>query len=166
VGADTPRTLSRRSTSALTEASDAATVRSQSPAFLAKFGMLAGRMAGQLMIADGDGRPLGDIAMKAMSGGQVAAKDVLIADIDGEERLFIAEAFYNRHNLFVMVTGKKAARFGVRGPGCLRRGSVGSMVHLLLFQRSARVWDEMRAPAGARQPARACPGRRFVPAGG
>jgi hypothetical protein len=85
-----------------------------SPSFLAKFGMLAGRMAGHLMIAGGDGQPLGDIAMKAMSGEAVAAKDVVIPDITGERRLFNAEAFYNRHNLFVMVTEKKAARFGRR----------------------------------------------------
>jgi hypothetical protein len=85
-----------------------------SPSFLAKFGMLAGRMADHLMIAGGDGQPLGDIAMKAMSGEAVAAKDVVIPDITGERRLFNAEAFYNRHNLFVMVTEKKAARFGRR----------------------------------------------------
>jgi hypothetical protein len=85
-----------------------------SPSFLAKFGMLANRMAGQLMIASGDGQPLGDIAMKAMSGGQVAAKDVLIPNITGDRHLYSAEAFYNRHNLFVMMTEKKAARFGRR----------------------------------------------------
>lgn len=85
-----------------------------SPSFLARFGMLAGRMAGQLMIASGDGEPLGDIAMKAMSGAEIAARDVIIPDIDGEQRPFIAEAFYNHHNLFVMITEKKAARFGRR----------------------------------------------------
>jgi len=85
-----------------------------SPSFLAKFGVFADRMAGQLMIAGGDGQPLGDIAMKAMSGGQVAAKDVLIPDLTAEGRLFSAEAFYNQHNLFVMITEKKAARFGRR----------------------------------------------------
>jgi hypothetical protein len=85
-----------------------------SPSFLAKFGMLANRMAGQLMIASGDGQLLGDIAMKAMSGGQVAAKDVLIPNITGDRHLYSAEAFYNRHNLFVMMTEKKAARFGRR----------------------------------------------------
>jgi hypothetical protein len=80
-----------------------------SPSFVAKFGMLADRMAGQLMIGGGDGQPLGDIAMKAMSGTAVAAKDVIIPDINGERCPFIAEAFYNYFNLFVMVTEKKAA---------------------------------------------------------
>jgi hypothetical protein len=79
-----------------------------SPSFLAKFGVLAGRMAGQLMIG-GDGQPLGDIAMKAMSGTEVAAKDVIIPDINGERCPLVAEAFYNYFNLFVMVTEKKAA---------------------------------------------------------
>jgi hypothetical protein len=85
-----------------------------SPSFLARFGSLADRMAGQLMIAGGDGQPLGDIAMKAMSGAAVAANDVIIPDVNGERLLFTAEAFYNQHNLFVMVTEKKAARFGRR----------------------------------------------------
>jgi hypothetical protein len=80
-----------------------------SPSFLAKFGMLADRMAGHLMIGSGDGQPLGDIAMRAMSGTEVAAKDVIIPDISGERCLFIAEAFHNQYNLFVMVTEKKAA---------------------------------------------------------
>ena len=31
-----------------------------------------------------------------------------------ERRVFVAEAFFNRHNLFVMVTERKAARFGIR----------------------------------------------------
>ncbi len=85
-----------------------------SPSFVAKFGTLAGRMAGQLMVANGDGQPLGDIARKAMSGTEIAAKDVIIPDVNGERRALVAEAFYNRHNLFVMVTEKKAARFGRR----------------------------------------------------
>lgn len=86
----------------------------ESPSFLTRFGRLSDRMAGQLMIAAGDGQPLGDIAMKALSGGQVATKDVIIPDVSGERLPFIAEAFYNRHNLFIMVTVKKASRFGRR----------------------------------------------------
>jgi len=85
-----------------------------SPSFLAKFGTLADRMDGELMIDGGEGRPVGDIARKAMSDGEVAAKEVTIGDINGERCAFIAEAFFNRHNLFVMVTAKKAARFGRR----------------------------------------------------
>jgi hypothetical protein len=64
------------------------------------------------LAADGEGLVRGP--MKAMSGGEVAAKDVVIPDITGERCPFIAEALYNGHNLFVMVTGKKAARFGRR----------------------------------------------------
>lgn len=86
-----------------------------SPAFLARFGVLADRVAGHLMIGAGDGQPLGDIAMKAMSGAEVAAKDVIIPDINHEKCSFVAEAFYNQFNLFVLVTGKKAAsRFARR----------------------------------------------------
>lgn len=83
-----------------------------SPAFLDRFGTLADRMAGHLMIGDGDGQPLGDIARKAMSAGDVEAKDVIVSDRNGARRAFVAEAFFNQHNLFVMFTEKKAARFG------------------------------------------------------
>ena len=38
----------------------------------------------------------------------------MILDADGEKHEFVAGAFFNQHNLFVMVTEKKAARFGRR----------------------------------------------------
>ncbi len=86
----------------------------ESPSFLARFGAFADRMDGQLLVAGGEGRPVGDIAKRAMSAGEVAAKDVVIPDLRGDRHDFIAEAFYNQHNLFVMVAEKKAARFGRR----------------------------------------------------
>lgn len=85
-----------------------------SSSFLDRFGALALRMNGELMIGSGEGRPLGDIAKTALSGGEVAEKEVLVRDISGERCSFAAEAFYNQHNLFVMLTAKKAARFGRR----------------------------------------------------
>jgi len=85
-----------------------------SPSFLTRFGSLADHMNGQLLIAGGEGQPVGDIAKRAMSAGQVATKDVIIPDLRGDRHEFIAEAFYNQHNLFVMVAEKKATRFGRR----------------------------------------------------
>ena len=49
-----------------------------------------------------------------MTASEVAAKDVVIADLRGDHRDFVAEAFFNQHNLFVIVAEKKAARFGRR----------------------------------------------------
>src|SRR5450759_1633710 len=37
-----------------------------------------------------------------MTASQVAAKDVVIADLRGDHRGFVAGAFYNQHNRFVM----------------------------------------------------------------
>jgi hypothetical protein len=71
-------------------------------------------MNGRLLIAGGTGKPLGDIARQAMTTTEVAAKDFAIRDLRGDRRDFIAEAFYNQHNLFVLVAEKKAARFGRR----------------------------------------------------
>jgi len=40
----------------------------------------------------------------------------VIADAGGERHEFVAHMFFSQHNLFIMVTGKKAARLG-RSPG-------------------------------------------------
>jgi hypothetical protein len=49
-----------------------------------------------------------------MPGGEVAAREVFLRDLRGERRALVAEAFFNRRNLFVMLTARKAARFGRR----------------------------------------------------
>ncbi len=86
-----------------------------SPSFAEKFGTMASRMTnGELMLGGGEEHPLGDIARKAMSAGEVAAREISLRDLRGERRAMVAEAFFNRHNLFVMLTAKKAARFGRR----------------------------------------------------
>lgn len=75
---------------------------------------MASRMNGEMMLGGGDEQPLGDIARKAMSGGAVTSREVFLHDLRGDRRVFVAEAFFNQHNLFVMLTAKKAARFGIR----------------------------------------------------
>ena len=69
---------------------------------------------GALLIASGEGQPVGDIARRAMSAGEIAAKEVPITDLQGDRQDFVAEVFFNQHNLFVMITVRKAARFGRR----------------------------------------------------
>lgn len=87
----------------------------ESPTFLAQFGHLADRISNaRLEIAGGAGRPFGDIAYSAMTGADVASKELPLTDLRGEPRIFAAEAFFNQHNLFVMLTERRAARFGRR----------------------------------------------------
>jgi hypothetical protein len=86
----------------------------ESTSFATKYGSLADMMNGRLLIAGGNGKPLGDIARQAMRTTEVAAKDLIIRDLRGDRRDFVAEAFYNQHNLFVLVAEKKAVRFGRR----------------------------------------------------
>ncbi len=86
----------------------------ESATFTARYGNLAEMMNGRLLIAGGTGKPLGDIARQAMSTTEVAAKYLTIRDRRGDRRDFIAEAFYNQHNLFVFAAERKAARFGRR----------------------------------------------------
>lgn len=68
------------------------------------------------MTAAGEARPLGDIAAMALSGTKVPVKEVTVRDLRGDWRLFAAEAFFDRHNLFVMLTAKKTARRMATGP--------------------------------------------------
>jgi hypothetical protein len=84
----------------------------ESPSFYQSFGCLEDRMNGSLAIARGDGKPLGDIAHRAMSASEVAAKELVIPDLRGERREFVAEAFCNTRNILVMVSQVKARRFG------------------------------------------------------
>lgn len=86
----------------------------ESPAFFRAYGCLEDRMNGHLVIAGGQGRPLGDIAQRAMTVSDVVSKDMRIHDLSGEPREFVAEAFFNQHNLLVMFSEKKARRFGRR----------------------------------------------------
>jgi len=87
----------------------------ESPSFLVQFGRLAERIPqGRLQIARGHAKPLGDIANAAITGTQVASKEMIIPDLRGDRRHFVAEAFFNHHNLFVMVTERRATRYGRR----------------------------------------------------
>lgn len=87
----------------------------ESPSFLAELGHLADRIPNaRLEIGGGNGRPFGDIAYSAMRATDVASKELPITDLRGEPRVFVAEAFFNQHNLFVMLTERRAARFGRR----------------------------------------------------
>jgi hypothetical protein len=86
----------------------------ESASFAQKYGRLADIMGGRLLVASGGGKPLGDIAHEAMTTAEVAAKDLLISDLRGDRRDFVAEAFYNQHNVLIMVAERKAVRFGRR----------------------------------------------------
>jgi len=49
-----------------------------------------------------------------MTKSEVASKHLVIPDLNGEQKRFVAEAFFNQHNLLVMVSERKATRFGRR----------------------------------------------------
>jgi hypothetical protein len=89
-----------------------AVMKLESPSFLVQFGHLAGRMSSaRLEIAGGNSQPFGDIAYSAMRDTD-ASKELPLTDLRGEPRVFVAEAFFNQHNLLVMLTDRRAARFG------------------------------------------------------
>lgn len=86
----------------------------ESTSFLVRFGPLEPGLDGRLAVAGGDGQPLGDIAHDAMTKSHIASKLLVIPDLRGERKEFVAQAFFNQHNLLIMVSKRKATRFGRR----------------------------------------------------
>jgi hypothetical protein len=86
----------------------------ESPSFSGRFGALSKLAGDRLHIADGQGQPVGDIAYSAMTRGAVAIKNLSVRDLAGEFQPFVAEAFFNQHNLFIMLSARNARKFGRR----------------------------------------------------
>lgn len=87
----------------------------ESPAFRSRFGSMAARLPkGRLLVARGDGRPIGDIVHQAMTGVPVATKGIGIRDTRGDLQSFVAEAFFNGYSVLVMFSERRAVKFGRR----------------------------------------------------
>jgi len=86
----------------------------ESPSFFGRFGALSKLAGDRLHVAAGQGRPVGDIAHSAMTQGAVATKNISVRDLAGDFQPFVAEAFFNKHNLFIMFSASNVTRFGRR----------------------------------------------------
>lgn len=87
-----------------------------SPAFTAAHGPFAGWFPGKaLQVGEADDvRPLGRLAHQALRGEDLPTLDLRRRDPDGEVGRYRAEAFYNQHCLFLMVTPRSRLRLGRR----------------------------------------------------
>lgn len=87
----------------------------ESPSFLKRFGRLRDRLPdGILGAVEGDSAPLAEIITASRRAVDPPSKRVGIPDGDGTKVPFVAEAFYNQHCQFVLVTEEKARRLGRR----------------------------------------------------
>jgi hypothetical protein len=87
----------------------------ESTEFEQRFGRLQDRLPGKtLRIADGPDAPLADILLSSRSSIDPPSKAVRIPDRDGTRHPFIAEAFFNQWNHFILVAEEKSTRFGRR----------------------------------------------------
>jgi hypothetical protein len=87
-----------------------------SPAFTAAHGSFASWFpSGGLTVGESeDVRPLGRLAHQALHGEALPTLEIRRADTDGVVGRYRAEAFFNRHCLFVMVTPRNRLRLGRR----------------------------------------------------
>lgn len=86
----------------------------ESPPFLERFGRFRDRLPGGQLSLVPDVGPLADICEEARLRLDPPTKDVSIPDLSGTSKPFVAEAFFNQHCYFVMVTDKRARLLGRR----------------------------------------------------
>jgi hypothetical protein len=65
-------------------------------------------------LASGDGKPFGDIMHASRGALDVPSKQVAVRDVEGEARVMVAEAYFNRFNFFVLLTAHRRLRLGRR----------------------------------------------------
>lgn len=84
----------------------------ESPSFSERFGRLVVGPHQRLPVAAESRHPLGSIAHRAITQSKIADARVKIPDRGGHAREFVAESFFNQHNLLIMVSEARATRFG------------------------------------------------------
>ena len=87
----------------------------ESAAFLRRFGRLRELLhGGALSTIEGIGDPLAEIVNASRLAVDPPSKRVGIPDRDGTKVAFVAEAFFNQHCQFVLVSDERARRLGRR----------------------------------------------------
>lgn len=87
----------------------------ESSSFHHRFGRLGARFPqAKLLAPSHSDQFLGDLAHRALTSSNVMSSDVNLRDLDGDDYQFMAEAFFNTHCVFVMLSQKRSALFGRR----------------------------------------------------
>jgi IrrE N-terminal-like domain len=87
----------------------------ESAEFEQRFGRLQDQLpGGTLRITEGEDAPLAEILLASRSSIDPPSKVVGLPDRDGTRHPFIAEAFFNQWNHFVLVAEEKSTRLGRR----------------------------------------------------
>jgi len=85
-----------------------------SPEFRTRFGDLAAKLPAGVLATSGRNAIFGEIIHVAWTSSTPSAKPVSIPNFDGDSSPFVAEAWFNQHCMFVLVTEKSARRLGRR----------------------------------------------------
>jgi hypothetical protein len=80
-----------------------------SPSFSARFGLAESLFLDGLPASAEHSDPLGAVVEEARTEFEVTASRVVVLDLNGEPHVFVAEAFDNQRNVFLMLTEDKAA---------------------------------------------------------
>ncbi len=87
----------------------------ESPQFRRRFGRLDARFPlGRLLPASHPSQLLDGLAHEALKVDAIGSTEVRLRDLAGEDRRFTAEAFFNGHCVFVMLSPKQAVSLGRR----------------------------------------------------
>jgi hypothetical protein len=83
--------------------------------FTSRYGDLRSKLpADKLVVCGGTGAPFGDIVHEALRSNGTVAKNIVVRDLAGKQTRFIAEAFFNQYNVFVMCSERRRIRKGRR----------------------------------------------------
>lgn len=87
----------------------------ESPAFRQHFGSLDARFPfGRLFPTSHPDQLLDGLAHEALKADAIGSTDIQLRDLAGHDRRFTAEAFFNGHCVFVMLSPKQVISFGRR----------------------------------------------------
>lgn len=85
----------------------------ESQSFLERFGRFVSQLPGSGLPIDDD-LPLGKIAASVRESAEVVSEVIGLVDLNGENKRFVAEGFFNQYSVFIMVAPQKRIKTGRR----------------------------------------------------
>jgi transcriptional regulator with XRE-family HTH domain len=86
----------------------------ESDSFNEQFGRFADQLPSAGLPVTGADVPLGRVAAEVRDADGVVSENLLLLNIDGEAKRFLAEGFFNQYSVFIMVSPQKRLRPGRR----------------------------------------------------
>jgi hypothetical protein len=85
----------------------------ESSSFLTRFGRFVSQLPGSGLPIDDD-LPLGRITASVRESDEVVSEVIALVDLNGENKRFIAEGFFNQYSVFILVAPQRRLKTGRR----------------------------------------------------